>query len=198
MPTTETATDWGYFVEAASVPALMSTADFRALVPNMSATDAQLEAVLGGVSAAIRNYCGWHVAPALPCRYVGHGEGRLLMLPAMGVTEVGSLSIGGAAVDATCYEWTAAGMVRLNGDAFPDAWRSVECGYTAGFSAEAIGQVVAQVASNALVAAPGVREEHAGQVGITYNQTGSGISGGVSLLARDMELLAPYKLARAW
>ena len=173
-------------------------ADFRALVPNLSADDEQLEAVLGGVSAAIRNWCGWHVAPSLSCTFVGHGEGRLLMLPAMGVTKVDSLKIGGSTVDAASYEWTAAGMVRLCGDAFPDAWRSVECAYDAGFTAAAIGQVVAQVASNALVAAPGVREEHAGQVGITYNQTGSGISGGVSILGRDAELLAPYKLARAW
>lgn len=194
----ETMTDWGYSVEGESLPLLISVSDFRVLVPGLSATDAQLSAVLAGVSAAVRNHCGWHVAPALACTYVGNGEGRLLMLPAMGVSSVTSLEVCGGEVDSARYEWTAAGMVRLLGDVFPDAWRSVECKYTAGFTSTAIGQVVAQIASNALVAAPGVREEHAGQVGITYNQTGSGISGGVSLLARDVEMLAPYKLARAW
>ena len=116
------------------------------------------------------------------------------MLPAMGVTSVESLMIEGATVED--YEWTAAGMVRLNASLFPDIWRSVECVYYAGFDAGAIGQVVAQIASNALVAAPGVVNERAGNVSITYNQTGAGITGGVSLLPRDYDLLAPYKLAR--
>ncbi len=187
-------TNWGYSV--ASLPTLISVADLQTLCPTLSATTGQLEAVLQKVSAAVRDWCGWHVAPSLECTYTGTGEGRLLMLPAMGVTGVSSLKVGSEAV--TAYEWTAAGMVRLTEGAFPESWRSVECVYTAGFMADAVAQVVAQIALNALVAAPGVREEHAGQVGITYNATGSGISGGVSILGRDRELLAPYKLARAW
>ena len=88
-------------------------------------------------------------------------------------------------------------MVRLKSSAFPDEWRSVVCVYTAGFDAGSIGQVVAQIASNALAAAPGVANERAGNVSITYNQTGSGITGGVSLLPRDYAILAPYRLVRA-
>ena len=81
---------------------------------------------------------------------------------------------------------------------FPDVFRSVECTYTAGFSLDAISQVVVQIASNALTAAPGVVSEKVGDVSVTYNQTGVGVTGGISLLPRDYELLAPYKLARAW
>ena len=187
-------TNWGYEVEV--LPSLISVTDLRTIAPTLSATNEQLHAVLAKVSAAVRDFCGWHVAPSLECTYTGQGEGRLLLLPGMGITEVSSLKVNGASV--TAYEWTAAGMVRLTDGAFPDSWRSVECVYTAGFTADAVAQVVAQIALNALVASPGVREEHAGQVGITYNSTGSGISGGVSILGRDRELLAPYKLARAW
>ena len=61
-----------------------------------------------------------------------------------------------------------------------------------------LGAIVAQIASNALAAAPGIAEEHAGGVGATYNKTGDGITGGVSLLARDKELLSPYVLSGAW
>ena len=186
-------TNWGYTVEA--LPPIIGVQELRAIAPNLSATDARLSEVLNSVSAAVRDFCGWHVAPSLECTYTGHGEGPLLMLPAMGVTAVTSLKVLGEEV--TGYEWTAAGMVRLRGG-FPCSWRSAVCTYTAGFSTTAVGQVVAQIALNALVASPGVREEHAGQVGITYNATGSGISGGVSILGRDRELLAPYKLARAW
>lgn len=193
-------TDWGYIVDtsATELPPLISVADFRIVAPSLSATDDQIAEVLGSVSAIVRNYCGWHVSPALYCEYTGTGDGTLLMLPAMGVRDVSSLILAGTEKDGG-YEWTAAGMVRLvDGTVFPECWRSAVCSYYAGFDSAAIGQIAAQIAANALVASPGVREEHAGQVGITYNQTGSGISGGVSLLQRDMDALAQYRLARAW
>ena len=186
-------TPWSYTVD--SLSSLISGEQFKALCPGLSSTDAEIQAALDTASSAIRDYCGWHVSPSLECTFTGEGEGRLLVLPAMGVTAVSSLEIEETAI--TDYEWTAAGMVRLKNAVFPDVWRSVECVYTAGFSSGAIGQVVAQIASNALVAAPGVSSERAGNVSITWNQTGSGISGGVSILPRDLTLLAPYKLARA-
>ena len=186
-------TPWSYTVD--SLSSLISVEQFKALCPGLSSTDAEIQAALDTASSAIRDYCGWHVSPSLECTFTGEGEGRLLVLPAMGVTAVSSLEIEETAI--TDYEWTAAGMVRLKNAVFPDVWRSVECVYTAGFSSGAIGQVVAQIASNALVAAPGVSSERAGNVSITWNQTGSGISGGVSILPRDLTLLAPYKLAQA-
>ena len=186
-------TDWDYFVE--TLEPIISVEQFRVLCPGLSSTDEQLSAIIGAVSASIRNYCGWHVSPVLECKYVGAGDGSLLMLPAMGVTSVDSLSIHGVAV--TDYEWNYNGMVRYK-HGFPDTFRSVTCGYSAGFSSDAIEQVVMQIASNALVAAPGVVSERVGDVSITYNQTGTGITGGISLLPRDHELLAPYRLSRAW
>ena len=185
-------TPWGYTVE--SLASMVDVYQFRELCPGLSSTDDQIQAVLDSVSSAIRDYCGWHVGPSLECTFTGNGEGRLLMLPAMGVISVDSLEVKGESV--TDFEWTAAGMVRLKSSVFPDEWRSVECVYTAGFDASSIGQVVAQIASNALAAAPGVANERAGNVSITYNQTGAGITGGVSLLPRDYAILAPYRLVR--
>lgn len=186
-------TPWGYTVE--ELEPVISVADFKALCPGLSSTDAQIEAVLNAVSYAVRDYCGWHVSPVLECSFVGSGEGRLLVLPSMGVSSVDSLTVGGVAVND--YEWLGSGLVRLTCGYFPDSWRSVTCVYNAGFVSGAIAQVVSQIAANALVAAPGVANERAGNVSITYNQTGSGITGGVSLLQRDKESLAPYVLARA-
>lgn len=185
-------TPWDYTVE--ELPPILSVADFKSLYPTMSSTDDEIESVLCATSQAIRDYCGWHVSPELECTFTGDGEGSILVLPAMGVTEVESLTING--VDTPC-EFRSSGLVRINGR-FPDAWRSVECTYTAGFPADSLAQVVGQIAANALVAAPGVANERAGNVSITYNMTGNGITGGVSLLPRDYALLAPYKLARAW
>ena len=188
-------TPWGYSVDGDTLASIITVEQFKALCPGLSSTDAEIQAALDVVSSAIRDWCGWHVAPNIQCDYIGEGEGRLLVLPGMGVTAVSSLEVDESEI--TGYEWTAAGMVRLRNGVFPDVWRSVECVYNAGFDAGAIGQVVAQIASNALAAAPGVANERAGNVSITYNQTGAGITGGVSLLPRDYALLAPYKLARA-
>ncbi len=186
-------TPWGYSVD--ELPAILSPQELRALMPTLSSTDDTLAAVLDGVSSAVRDYCGWHVSPVLECTYINNGDGPLLMLPAMGVQSVKSLEVDGIEPE---FEWDASGMVRLKGGSFPCGWRNVTAVYTAGFASASVAQVVAQIAANMLTASPGVREEHAGQVGITYNQTGSGITGGVSILGRDRELLAPYKLARAW
>lgn len=188
-----TETDWGYSVD--ELQPILSVENFRLLCPGLSSTDEQIAAVLDAVGASVRNYCGWHVSPVLECTFVGEGEGEMLFLPAMGVKSVDSLTVSGEQVGD--FEWKHTGIVRVN-RRFPDRFRSVTCVYNAGFTAAAIGQVVAQIASNAIVAAPGVANERVGDVSIAYNQTGTGITGGVSLLPRDYELLAPYKLARAW
>lgn len=186
-------TDWGYSVE--ELTPIISVEQFRALCPGLSSTDEQLAAVIQAVSATIRDYCGWHVAPTLECTFVGEGEGNMLFLPAMGVKSVDTLQIGGAEVDG--YEWKSTGVVRYK-DGFPDTFRSVECTYTAGFSGDSIAQVVAQIVENAVIAAPGVVSERVGDVSVSYNQTSTGVAGGITLLQRDHELLAPYRLARAW
>lgn len=188
-------TNWGYEVED-KIPPIIDESQFDRLTGGvMSATTEQKAAMLESVSAAIRDYCGWHVGPALDCSYIGQGEGRLLLLPAMNVTSIKSLEINGASVD---FEYQTHGMVRLKSGTFPDSWQSVRCVYKAGYTVETLGEIVAQITSNALVAAPGIAEEHAGSVGATYNRTGDGITGGVSILPRDLALLTPYKLVRAW
>lgn len=188
-------TPWGYSIDEDVIPPIIDVETFRTLYPNMSSTDEAVAMVLDAASAAIRDYCGWHVSPTLSCHFIGDGEGELLVLPAMSVVEITKLEVKGNPVN---YEWRPSGLVRLTCGRFPDSWRSVECDYEAGFESASVAQVVGQIASNALVAAPGVASERAGNVSIDYNKTGDGITGGVSLLSRDYATLAPYKLARAW
>lgn len=193
-------TPWSYSVECDgdALPPIVSVEGFRLLAPGLSSTDSQVEMALDAVSAAVRDWCGWHVAPVLDCEWVGDGDGSIAYLPSMGVRSVSALAADGSPYDVSSYEWRESGLVRLKHGAFPLGWRSVACSYRAGMESPALGQIVAQIASNALCAAPGVAEEHAGSVGVTYNRTGDGITGGVSLLSRDKEALAPYRLARAW
>lgn len=195
-------TPWGYEIPDATPPEvtllpIIDATQFDKITGGvMSSTTEQKNAKLEGVSSAIRDYCGWHVSPSKTCIFTGTGEGRLLVLPAMHVSAIEYVKIDNVSVE---FEWLENGLVRLKNGRFPDSWRSVECKYTAGVdSSSVLGEIVAQIASNALAAAPGIVEEHAGSVGATYNKTGDGITGGVSLLQRDMALLNPYKLVRAW
>ena len=150
----------------------------------------------------MRAWCGWHISPVLTCEWTGEADGTVLILPSMGIRQITELSfnVDGTfeAVGASRYESKPSGMLRLKDGHFPAGWCSTKCTYKAGYEAVDVQQVVAQIAANALVAAPGVAEEHAGSVGITYNKTGDGVTGGVRLLASDYAALAPYRLNRAW
>lgn len=192
-------TRWGYSVDADELPPIIGVDDFIAMTGDaFDPSDPRIEPTLDAASSAIRNACGWHVAPSLSCECDVSADGTAFALPAMGVTSVESIEIGGATVDPSKYEWCDDGMVRSTPyNRWPHGWRSIHVAFVAGFDADAtadLAAIVAQVASNNLAAAPGVRREQAGGVSIDYNSNGSGGSGGISLLERDRALLAPYKM----
>ena len=64
-------TPWGYDVQ--ELPPILEVGQLRTLMPALSSTDETLEAVLANVSAAVRDWCGWHVSPSLDCTLVGNG-----------------------------------------------------------------------------------------------------------------------------
>lgn len=188
-----TPTPWGY-----KVPALtpIVTADEFATATGgvMSSTAERISWTLDAVSQVVRDFCGWHVAPAMECAADLTAEGSLVQLPTMGVQSVDVLTVDGHAV--TDFEWLESGLIRLPRGVTSRKWRGVHVEWTAGYGATgAIGAALVQLASNALAAAPGVREEHAGQVGITYNQTANGVSGGIRLLESDKAMLDAYRIA---
>ena len=189
-------TVWGYTIDSESLPPLMTAAEFAEYTGGaFSSTSEKVDAVLDAVSASVRDYCGWHVSPNLPCTYSGETDGRLMVLPVMGLSSVESLKYGETEF---AFEYLSSGVVRLKFGMFPDVWGGVECKFHAGFDSAALAGIVAQIASNALAASPGVSDERAGNVSISYNRTGDGVTGGISILERDRELLSPYKLVRAW
>lgn len=188
--------EWGY-TTCGDAPAIITPDEFRALTGGkLSSTDATVRAMLAAVSSAVRGYCGWHVTPELECSFTGEADGGLVRLPAMLVSDVSRVTVQGRELSPDQYEWSKDGIIRIR-CCCASRWGSLHVHYTAGTdSAGALAAVVAQMASNALVAAPGIASEHAGQVGLTYNQTANGVSGGVSLLGRDAALLEPWRLVR--
>lgn len=197
----ELLTPWGYSVEVgdgATMPPLLDVPGFREMTGGRLASgDDMVLSKLRAASSAVRDWCGWHVAPIMACSCEMDGGSRTLFLPCMGVRSLESVSVGGEAWEGC--EWAARGELRLPRGT-PPRLRLVRVAFRAGYDASAAGalsQVVCQLVENALVATPGLREEHAGGVGATYNQTESGVSGGVRLLSSDRAVLAPYRIVTA-
>ncbi|MBR2835915.1 MAG: hypothetical protein IKE43_09460 [Coriobacteriales bacterium] len=191
----EIRTNWGYtaICEWPELPPLLRVDEFLTISGlEYSSSMERIAQVIAGVSQAVRDWCGWHVAPALDCVFVASPDGHFVELPCMGVVDVESVTKNDTEL---AYEWRGEGLVRLVRPEF--GWRSVTVRYRAGYTdSSALAMAVAQIVENKLVAAPGVREEHAGQVGISYNQTASGVSGGVRLLESDYALLQAYRIPR--
>ena len=192
-------TPWGYSVDADPMPPLIDTMQYAQL-SGAALTDEsipRIEATLAAVSAAIRAWCGWHVAPVLECHADVTGDGRILSLPTLALESVDGITVDGSEVDLAGVQTLSSGLVRLRCGHWPSDWGGVSVDFTSGFELDQVpdlGAVVAQVASNAMAGAPGVQSERAGEVSITYNATGYGVAGGVTLLDRDKAILAPYRL----
>ena len=202
MPDEKTVmTPWGYAVASCdgTIPPLITPAQLEEATGGRFGADTPgISTVLDGVSAVIRDACGWHVSPPLPVVERTQGPGRMLALRSLMVHEVESVEECGAALGDGQWQWRADGAIRRAcWRSWPGEYGSVVVRYVSGIPstmAPALVTVAAQVASNALAAPAGVRSEQAGNVSISYNQTASGVSGGVRLLDSDLAMLRPYML----
>lgn len=197
----ETMTPWGYSVEldGDAMPPLVDASDLSGLTGGRFGPETEgVDAVLSAVSAAVRDACGWHVSPTLPCVERTNGPGRVIALRTLLVHGIDSVDEAGRELSDGEYEWSACGMLRRACfRSWPVSWGSVVVRYRSGIPvemAQSLKAVVAQVASNCLAAPSGVQSESAGNVSISYNQTASGVSGGVRLLDSDIAMLRPYML----
>ena len=188
-------TPWGYSVD--ELPPLISSADYE--THGLDALDVRAEAAVESASAAVRAWCGWHVAPVLRCeaRVTADG-GKVCALPALAVRSVESVTEDGSELDeGAAYEWLPNGLLRRCGfKAWTCRWGGIAAVYEAGLpteSAAIVSQVCAQLAANALGPA-GVRREQAGGVSVEYNADADGQGGSMALTASMRQLLAPYRL----
>ena len=79
----------------ATKPDLITVSDFNAATNNRYAGDARIEPAIASASAAIRAYCGWHVAPVLDCSITLDGEAGDIWLPTNALASVTSAKVGG-------------------------------------------------------------------------------------------------------
>ena len=188
-------TPWGYEVD--ELPDLITVSDFNAATNNRYAGDARIEPAIAAASAAIRAYCGWHVAPALDCSITLDGEAGDIWLPTNALASVTSAKVGGE--DVTVTGSNRRGRVRLSSKTC--GLGNVEVGYTAGYDVAAcpdlMGVVVQRVMASVAMTTYGVSQETAGGVSISYSGSALSDLGSAFLPDSVKAALSTYRLVRS-
>ena len=200
-------TTWGYSIESeAELPGLLTDAEFDAITASKYDGDVRIAPGINAASNAIRNYCGWHLFPALPCefkttfydrRVTKVGGGVHIQLPARLVSAVSAVTIGGVAY--TTFVVDATGILRVFDVDFSCTrnFTEIKVNYTAGLPDSmtgAIKDVAAAQITHEVAQSYGVTSESSGGVSITYNSSWAqgGQAGALSDYAK--EILSPYKV----
>ena len=188
-------TPWGYEVD--ELPDLITVSDFNAATNNRYAGDARIEPAIASASAAIRAWCGWHVAPVLDCTITLDGEAGDIWLPTNALASVTSAKVGGE--DVTVTGSNRRGRVRLAHKAC--GLGNVEVGYVAGYDVAAcpdlMGVVVQRVMASVAMTTYGVSQETAGGVSISYSGSALSDLGSAFLPDSVKAALSTYRLVRS-
>ena len=90
-------------------PPLLGLEAFQALVAGTGLEEARL----AGIVREIRDYCGWHIAPAVDETFTLDGSGGAVQqLPTLRLNSVASVTECGVVLPAYGYEWSQDGSLR--------------------------------------------------------------------------------------
>lgn len=146
-----------------------------------------LEKELDAASRAIRNECGWHVAPVEECTFRRvRPFPESVWLPAMRVQSIGAATVDGVVLDTATVEFDPdTGWTNMVG-------RTVDVTFTAGFVLvpEDLVTLTLELAAGALGSPLGISREQGGAVAVTYTRTSG------QLAAADRDRLTAYRIGR--
>lgn len=145
---------------------------------------------------AVRDYCGWHVAPVVTETLTldGPGDPRVF-LPSLKVLAISAVRVSGDLVDPSGYTWTADGVLRRLTGTWPYLGQAIEVDLEHGHNPAEVAWIVGQVAERIEAAPAGasvLSRATVGQRQLEFRPT----AGMVGLLAAEREALAPYRIIR--
>ena len=201
-------TTWGYsMTDVDEVPSMMTLSEFNSLTAEKYLADSRVEPDIKAATAAIRNYCGWHVYPSQACelnttlydKAVTISDRVLIIqLPATFVPSIELIQIGDEVIAET-YVLMPNGILRVYGLSWSrlKLWTPVVVRYTAGIpegAADGLKELIAHRVTHALASSEGVQSETAGGVSVTYNANWINNSRATALADDNKEVLSPYRL----
>lgn len=146
---------------------------------------------------AIRDYCGWHVAPRREEILVLDGTGTdTVLLPSRRVASVSLVELRGEPLPSESFEWSEGGQLKLLGGVWPDVYRCIKVTLEHGFDSEhVLADLVASVAARIKIDQTGmVTNQRAGTQAVSFGGRQASGGGGHGLLNMEKDLLAPYRL----
>lgn len=210
-----TLSPWGYIIDSENLPAFISVDDFHLFTNGKFAGDTRIVSTLPSASEAIRNFCGWHIAPSLTCGMVYNvldlrdafvGRDLLIQLPATYVTDIQKIVLNAVLNPSTgLYEGDETddyeigmgdGLLRIYDVGNLNRKSRIFIKYTAGFTdtPSAIKELTADRVSHAVTNPYGVNSEAAGGVSVSYSGAWAGSANSSSLPSDSREILEAYRL----
>lgn len=210
-----TLSPWGYIIDSENLPAFISVDDFHLYTNGKFAGDTRIVSTLPSASEAIRNFCGWHIAPSLTCGMVYNvldlrdafvGRDLLIQLPATYVTGIQKIVLNAVLNPSTgLYEGDETddyeigmgdGLLRIYDVGNLNRKSRIFIKYTAGFTdtPSAIKELTADRVSHAVTNPYGVNSEAAGGVSVSYSGAWAGSANSSSLPSDSREILEAYRL----
>lgn len=195
-------TNWGYTVD--ELGEMLTESEFNEMTAGRYNGDQRIVPLLNAAEAAIRNYCGWHVAPSANCvlearahdlRMIYVGCDTVIQLPARFVTAVSAVTVGGTSV--TDFSFEASGLLRLYDTMVSSRKVIIRVEYTAGLPDElagAVKELIGHRVTHGLAQSYGVQSEAAGGVSITYSANWINSARATALPDDNREVLTPYRL----
>ncbi len=199
-------TNWGYsLVDDSALTNLMTLEEFDDFTADKYSGDMRTERDIAAASAAVRNYCGWHVYPSAACelattyfdgRVTRVGSSMMIQLPATYVSKVTNITIDGTEHD--LYAIGANGLLKVFGVfGYLPEYAPIFVEYEAGLPDElaaSIKELVAHRVTHALASSDGIQSETAGGVSITYSAGWLNSAGATALADDNRQTLEPYRL----
>lgn len=153
------------------------------------------EDYLSAAEAAVRAYCGWHIAPVIFEEMVLDGNGaHSLPIPSLRVVNITAATNGGVVMDPLTLEWSQAGFLRADG-CWTSRLRGVRLTVEHGFDAVPdVVEIIRAIAGRASLSPSGITREQAGQVSVSFSMVAPGVAGGIVLMDHERVMLDRYRI----
>lgn len=192
-------TSWGYSID--ELKPLVTTTEFDSMTFGRFSGDVRVQSALDAATAAVRNYCGWHVGPSAKCslsarahelRMIYSGPDTIIQLPAMFVSAVTKVKVGDYEI--TDYSFEPNGLLRIYDTMIGPRKTVITVEYTAGLDADDVKSLIANRAVHGLAQSYGVQSEAAGGVSVSYAASWLNSAGASALPDDNRSVLEPYRL----
>ena len=149
--------------------------------------------LLEAVSDAVRDYCGWHIAPAITETVTVDGSGAEVQgLPTLWLLDVVAVFDAGTALDVAGVEWSTNGILKRPGYCWTTKLRGVEAEIEHGYAVTppAVLALICEMVLRGAVVPVGTLREQSGGESVTWS------TDDVQLTARETRILdRRYRIA---